>query len=121
MPKVLSKKMSRQLFKKHFFMKKYILSVLVALAATISFSAFSVPKKAIKSPDAQLAYWYTVSSNTVQALYAQNMSESEIKTEGAPCNDNGSIVCLVGSDSQLTLNSTINPDDFEADEKIAHN
>ena len=102
-------------------MKKYMLGLLVAVVATVTFSAFSYAEKQTKKPDAQLAYWYTISSNTVQALYTQNMSEAEIKAEGAPCNDNGTIVCLVGSDSQLTLNSTINPDDFESDEKIAHN
>ena len=101
-------------------MKKFFIGLMVALVATVTFSAFSSTKESESHPNAQLAYWYSISSNTVTDLYAENMSEAEIKAEGAPCNDNGSIVCLVGSDTPLTLNSTIDPGDFESDEKIAH-
>lgn len=101
-------------------MKKYFIGLAIIIAV-VTFSAFSKPVQSKKAPTAQLQYWYSISSNTVTALYAEDMSEADIKAEGAPCNDNGTIVCLVGSDSPLTINSQINPDDFESDEKIAHN
>lgn len=99
-------------------MKKYF--VFAVIIAAVTFSAFKVPKKPAKTLDTEYAFWYNVSSNTVGSVFAYDMTESEIKALGAPCADDGTVICLVGSNTELAPDSPINPNNYSSDQKIAH-
>ena len=105
-------------------MKKYFFAML-AVVFVVVFAAFKSTDrtKDSKRPNTSFARWYNISSNKVVSEFTEGagMSETEILAGSPPCQDNGSTVCLVGTNGTLQTDDVINPALYSSDALIAHN